>query len=153
MDDDTVELRDAEHIWGTTIPEMEVAFKKEIGGPKCDILGVGPAGERMVRLASVANYIRFAGKGGSGAVMGSKNLKAIVIRGFGKIELTDPDRLSEIRGEITKAMKESPPIQALKRWLGILILRRQVQIITVVDTQWAQRCFKPQTRAYTMAES
>ncbi len=46
--------------------------------------GLGPAGERMVRLASVANYIRFAGKGGSGAVMGSKNLKAIVIRGTGK---------------------------------------------------------------------
>ncbi len=115
VDDDTVELRDAMHIWGTTIPEMEVAFKKEIGGPKCDILGVGPAGERMVRLASVANFIRFAGKGGSGAVMGSKNLKAIVIRGAGKIDIKDADRLSSIRREITKAMKESPPIQALKQ--------------------------------------
>lgn len=115
VDDGTVELRDAMHIWGTTIPEMEVAFKKEIGGPKCDILGVGPAGERMVRLASVANFIRFAGKGGSGAVMGSKNLKAIVIRGAGKIDIKDADRLSSIRREITKAMKESPPIQALKQ--------------------------------------
>ena len=115
VDDDRVELRDAEHIWGTTIPEMEVVFKKEIGGPKCDVLGVGPAGERMVRLASVANYIRFAGKGGSGAVMGSKNLKAIVIRGSGKIDVKDPDKLSKIRREITQAMKESPPIQALKQ--------------------------------------
>ena len=115
VDDDRVELRDAEHIWGTTIPEMEVVFKKEIGGPKCDVLGVGPAGERMVRLASVANYIRFAGKGGSGAVMGSKNLKAIVIRGSGKIEVKAPDTLSKIRREITQAMKESPPIQALKQ--------------------------------------
>ena len=84
IDDDRVELRDAEHLWGTTIPEMEVAFKKEIGGSKCDVLGVGPAGERMIRLASVANYIRFAGKGGSGAVMGSKNLKAIACRGESK---------------------------------------------------------------------
>ena len=115
IDDDQVELRDAEHIWGTTIPEMEVAFKKEIGGSKCDVLGVGPAGERMVRLASVANYIRFAGKGGSGAVMGSKNLKAIVIRGSGKVDLNEGERLAEIRKEITKAMKESPPIQALKQ--------------------------------------
>ncbi len=115
IDDDRVELRDAEHLWGTTIPEMEEALGKEIEGGKCDVLGVGPAGERMVRLSSVANYIRFAGKGGSGAVMGSKNLKAIAIRGTGKVALHDSSRLGEIRRDIIEAMKESPPIQALKQ--------------------------------------
>lgn len=115
VDDDQVELRDAAHFWGTTIPEMEEVLAQEIEGGKCDVLGIGPAGERMVRLASVANHIRFAGKGGSGAVMGSKHLKAITIRGTGKVLLHDRFRLHELRRAIIGAMKESQPIQALKQ--------------------------------------
>ena len=115
IDDGTVELRDAEGLWGTTIPEMEERFKKMIGGRRCEVLGVGPAGERMVRLASIANDIRFAGKGGSGAVMGSKNLKAVVIRGSGMVPVHDNWRLRDICVAIIEAMKTSPPIQALQR--------------------------------------
>jgi len=115
IDDDTVELRDAEHLWGTTIPEMEEALKKEIGGRTFDVLGIGPAGERMVRLASVANNIRFAGKGGSGAVMGSKNLKAITIRGSGMAQVKDSWRLRDISHTIMESMKTSEPIQALRQ--------------------------------------
>ncbi|MBW2552679.1 MAG: aldehyde ferredoxin oxidoreductase family protein [Deltaproteobacteria bacterium] len=115
IDDETVELRDAEHIWGTTIPEMEEGLKKEIGGSTFDVLGIGPAGERMVRLASVANNIRFAGKGGSGAVMGSKNFKAITIRGSGMVPIKDIWRLRDISHNIMEAMKTSEPIQALQQ--------------------------------------
>ena len=115
IDDETVELRDAEHIWGTTIPEMEETLKKEIGGSTFDVLGIGPAGERMVRLASVANNIRFAGKGGSGAVMGSKNFKAITIRGSGMVPIKDIWRLRDISHNIMEAMKTSEPIQALRQ--------------------------------------
>ena len=115
IDDETVELRDAEHIWGTTIPRMEEELKKEIGGLTFDVLGIGPAGERMVRLASVANNIRFAGKGGSGAVMGSKNLKAITIRGSGMVPIKDIWQLRDISYNIMEAMKTSEPIQALQQ--------------------------------------
>ena len=115
IDDETVELRDAEHLWGTTIPEMEEALKKEIGSRTFDVLGIGPAGERMVRLASVANNIRFAGKGGSGAVMGSKNLKAITIRGSGMAPVKDSWRLRDISYTIMESMKTSEPIQALQQ--------------------------------------
>ncbi len=115
IDDETVELRDAKQIWGMTIPEMEEELKKEIGGGTFDVLGIGPAGERMVRLASVANNIRFAGKGGSGAVMGSKNLKAITIRGSGMIPINDIWKLRDISYDIMEAMKTSEPIQALRQ--------------------------------------
>jgi aldehyde:ferredoxin oxidoreductase len=115
IDDKTVELRDAAHLWGTTIPEMEESLTGEIGGRTCDVLGIGPAGERMVRFASVANNIRFAGKGGSGAVMGSKNLKAITIRGSGMAQVEDSWRLRDISHDIMEAMKTSQPIQALRQ--------------------------------------
>jgi aldehyde:ferredoxin oxidoreductase len=115
IDDETVELRDAEQIWGSTIPEMEEALKKEIGGLTFDVLGIGPAGERMIRLASVANNIRFAGKGGSGAVMGSKNLKAITIRGSDMIPIKDIWKLRDISYDIMEAMKTCEPIQALRQ--------------------------------------
>jgi len=115
IDDKTVELRDAAHLWGTTIPEMEESLTGEIGGCTCDVLGIGPAGERMVRFASVANNIRFAGKGGSGAVMGSKNLKAITIRGSGMAQVEDSWRLRDISHDIMESMKTSQPIQALRQ--------------------------------------
>jgi aldehyde:ferredoxin oxidoreductase len=114
VDDDTVELRDASHIWGKEIPEMQNTLWNEIGDAAFEVLGIGPAGERLVRFANVANNIRFAGKGGSGAVMGSKNLKAIAIRGTDLVPVHDLVSLRDISFEIMTSMQESGPIQMLK---------------------------------------
>ena len=115
IDDTTVELRDADTIWGKTIPEMQCFFDEKFGNPQFDVMGIGPAGERLVLLANVANNIRFAGKGGSGAVMGSKNFKAVIIRGNGTAPVCDRVRLRDISVDIIESMKTCEPIQALRQ--------------------------------------
>jgi len=115
IDDDRVELRDASHLWGKTIPDMEAALHDDLGEPDFDVIGIGPAGERLVRMACVANSIRFAGKGGGGAIMGSKNLKAVVVRGTGMVPVQDLVHLRDLSMVIMETMKSAPPIQALKQ--------------------------------------
>ena len=106
IDDDRVEIRDASKLWGKTIPDMQQMIRNEIGDQKTEVVGIGPAGENMVRFANVANNIRFAGKGGSGALMGAKNLKAIAIRGTGTVHCDDIWWLREISFDIMKAMEQ-----------------------------------------------
>ena len=79
------ELRDAAHLWGKTTTEVDVILKKELGDDKIEIAQSGPAGEKLVRLAAIINMgNRANGRTGMGAVMGSKNLKAVVVRGKSK---------------------------------------------------------------------
>jgi aldehyde:ferredoxin oxidoreductase len=82
--DGAAELRDAGQVWGKELPtgEVEKALKEEVGEPKAEVIQIGPAGERGVRLAAVMNMSNRAfGRTGIGLVMASKNLKAIVVRG------------------------------------------------------------------------
>lgn len=116
IDDDTIELRDASSIWGKTTPEMQRVIKEEIGDSNIQTMGIGPAGEMLVRIANIVNDVRFAGKGGSGAVMGSKNLKAIAIRGTGTVPVYDLERLRDVSFTIMEAMNKSELIQALKKF-------------------------------------
>src|SRR5690606_14100539 len=79
------ELRPAAHLWGKTTSQVDAALKAELGDDKIEIAQCGPAGEKLSRLAAVINMAnRAAGRTGMGAVMGSKNLKAIVVRGQSK---------------------------------------------------------------------
>lgn len=114
IDHDRVELRNAGALWGKPIPDMEQTIRDQIGDQIIEVVGIGPAGENMVRFANIANSIRFAGKGGGGALMGAKNLKALAIRGSGTVHCHDIWRLREISFDIMKAMEQSPPIQMLK---------------------------------------
>src|SRR3989304_1970036 len=79
------ELRDAAHLWGKTTTEVDDILEKELGDDKIEIAQCGPAGEKLVRLAAIINMgNRANGRTGLGAVMGSKNLKAVVVRGKSK---------------------------------------------------------------------
>ena len=79
------ELREASHLWGKTTSQVDEILKKELGDDKIEIAQCGPAGEKLSRLASVINMAnRAAGRTGMGAVMGSKQLKAVVVRGKSK---------------------------------------------------------------------
>jgi len=79
------ELRDASHLWGKTTSQVETMLKQEHGGDKIQVAQCGPAGERLVRTACIINMANRAnGRTGMGAVMGSKNLKAVVVRGKSK---------------------------------------------------------------------
>jgi aldehyde:ferredoxin oxidoreductase len=82
MQDDVAELRDAAHLWGQTVWKTEEMLKKSHQDPLLRISSIGGAGENQVLFAAVVNDLhRAAGRSGVGAVMGSKNLKAIAVRG------------------------------------------------------------------------
>ncbi|NLG32793.1 MAG: aldehyde ferredoxin oxidoreductase family protein, partial [Syntrophomonadaceae bacterium] len=97
ISDDTVQLKDASHLWGKTTWDTEDIIKAELGDPRIQVLSIGPAGENLVPGASIiVNKERALGRCGLGAVMGSKNLKAIAIRGHGSVKVADPDAFMEI---------------------------------------------------------
>ena len=80
--DGQVELRDASHLWGQVTGQVEAMLREELGDPRIQIAQIGPAGENLVRFAAIMNMANRAnGRTGMGAVMGSKNLKAVVVRG------------------------------------------------------------------------
>jgi aldehyde:ferredoxin oxidoreductase len=96
--DGEAELRPADHLWGRTTSEAEDLLKAELGDAKVEIAQVGPAGEKLVRLAAIMNMgNRANGRTGMGAVMGSKHLKAIVVRGTSrKVSVADGPSLSRL---------------------------------------------------------
>ena len=103
--DGKVEFRTASHLWGKTTFESEVAVKAEIGDDTFQVRVIGPAGENLSPLATIiGNNGNSGGRGGAGAVMGSKNLKAIAIKGTGGVDIADPgafrEALDEIYGEL-----------------------------------------------------
>ncbi|MGV8980091.1 aldehyde ferredoxin oxidoreductase family protein [Clostridium sp.] len=90
VNNDNVELRGAEHLWGKTVFETTDDVLNETD-PNARVACIGPAGEKLVLFATVMNdKHRAAGRSGLGAVMGSKNLKAVVVRGTGTVEVAKP---------------------------------------------------------------
>lgn len=88
--DGHAELRPADHLWGKLTGEVEDILRQELGDDKIEVLQTGPAGEKGVRFAALMNMANRAnGRTGTGAVMGSKNLKAVVVRGSAKPPLAD----------------------------------------------------------------
>ena len=97
LHDGEYELRDAGNAWGKVTGEAEQILRDEVGDPRAQVLQIGPAGEKRARIACIVNMsTRACGRTGMGAVMGSKNLKAVVVRGRARPELADPDKLKEL---------------------------------------------------------
>lgn len=118
--DGEVEIRDASHLWGKTDAyETEDAIKKELKDKKIQVAPIGPAGENLVRYAGViCNYGHgCAGRTGMGAVMGSKNLKAIAFRGTGSVPIAKPEELKELKKQFALVAKDADFTQA-NRELG-----------------------------------
>ena len=106
---DVVEIRDAAHLWGKTVWETEEELRSELGVPDSIIASIGPAGENLVRFACIMNDLhRAAGRSGVGAVMGSKNLKAIAVRGTGGVKLADPMAFMKGMWDMREKLRESP---------------------------------------------
>lgn len=105
--DDKIEIRDASHIWGKTVSEATEIIKGDHEG--VNVLSIGPAGENLSLMASIMNDLdRAAGRGGIGAVMGSKNLKAVVVRGSKKVSLFDEERVKKVSSEKIRILREDP---------------------------------------------
>ncbi len=107
IDDGNVEIRKASHIWGKTAPETEEILKQDLGDQKIQVACIGPAGENLVRIAGVmSNFYRTAARTGMGAVMGSKSLKAIAIRGGKDVKVANPQAFEEAVLEAKKKIRE-----------------------------------------------
>lgn len=126
IDDDQVSLRDASDLWGTSTWEAGMRIKKELGDPEIQVLTIGQAGENLVRFANIQNPPRgAAGRVGMGAVMGSKNLKAIAARGTKAVKVARPDEFFNVCRESTRFGRTEPRYEALRgggspMWLDFL---------------------------------
>ena len=106
--DEHVSIEDASSLWGGDIYETEKLLKIKIGN-KTKILSIGPAGENLIRYACIGHDLhRHFGRMGSGAVMGSKRLKAIALVGTGSVEVHDPEGLKIYLKELNSRIKEHP---------------------------------------------
>ncbi len=108
--DDKVEFKDASHIWGKEIDTetIQEILRRELGDEKMQIACVGTAGENGTLFASILSARRSASRGGVGTVMGSKNLKAIAVRGTAKTEVADKKKLNEITKQIVAEAIKTP---------------------------------------------
>lgn len=96
--DGEVSIRDASYLWGKNTKETQETIRAELGDSRIRVAAIGLGGERLVRFACIMNDLKdAAGRGGMGAVMGSKNLKAIAVRGHKGPEVAEPERIKELR--------------------------------------------------------
>ncbi len=106
--DEKVEIRDAGHLWGKGSFEVET-YIKETFHPECGEICIGPAGENLVNFACInSEFFRQAGRGGAGAVMGSKNLKLLAVKGSGGIQVAHLQRLLDLVLKHHAKFKVSP---------------------------------------------
>jgi len=115
LHDGQAELRPAAHLWGKVTGEGDRLLKHEVGDDKAEVAQIGPAGENRVRFAAIMNMANRAnGRTGMGAVMGSKNLKAVVVRGTKPPKPAAPDKFRELIKRLKALQEANPGIE----WFG-----------------------------------
>jgi len=107
ISDDRIEIRDAGHLWGKDTVETETTIQADAGDKKIRVAVIGPASEKLALISGIINDRgRAAARSGVGAVMGSKKLKAVAVRGTGKAAVADPAALERLRKDFIAAMRE-----------------------------------------------
>ena len=115
--DDDAKLLPAEGVWGKTVWETEDFIRAQTGVPDCVIASIGPAGENLVRFACIVNDLhRAAGRSGVGAVMGSKNLKAIAVRGTGSVQVASADGAMQAIGSQHGKLTNNPGVEGMQMY-------------------------------------
>jgi len=101
IDDDQIEIRGAHHLWGKDVRETQTLIRKELDRDKAQNLSIGPAGEHKVYVASIEHSLGSGiSRAGVGAVMGDKNLKAIVVYGTKDTSVAKPTEFNEVCGYV-----------------------------------------------------
>ena len=115
--DGDVQILPAKELWGRTVWETEEWIRSNTGVPDCIIASIGPAGENLVRFACIMNDLhRAAGRSGVGAVMGSKNLKAIAVRGTGGVRVASPQAMLKATWGQKKKLVGNPAIESMAKY-------------------------------------
>lgn len=133
-------LKDASHLWGQTVPQASEALGQDKN--RRNVLCIGPAGENLVRFAAIMNDVsRSAARGGVGAVMGSKNLKAIVVEGDLRVDFADKDRFRFIQYEATKMLKANPVTSQALPEFGTPVMMNILNGLGALPTRNFQQTF------------
>jgi aldehyde:ferredoxin oxidoreductase len=115
--DGEAEIRGASQLWGKDTGEVQQMIREELGDNRIRVAQCGPAGEKLVRYACVLNELKHVnGRTGMGAVMGSKNLRAVAVRGTGKLPVAEADRVKEIAKGVVSLIPDFPIAQNLKKY-------------------------------------
>ncbi len=135
INNDKVEIRDASHLKGKGANETAELIRRELKEPKAQVAAIGLAGENKVYFASVEQGRSSASRGGIGAVMGDKGLKAIVVRGTNDINVAQPAEFMELCNEVLDFIKyrEKNPIQGV---IPILAVLGSPQEMAIHDEKW-----------------
>ena len=117
VSDNKVEFHDALHLWGRDTYYTQDKVLAEVGIPGAQAIVIGPAGENLVRFACIENnYWRSAGRTGLGAVMGSKQVKAVVFHGQARCEIADPELLKSLIESLVEKAKDNPGVKGYKTY-------------------------------------
>jgi len=115
IENDRVEIRDARHLWGLDTHETQRRIRRELGDPDVQVACIGPAGENLVVYALILHHIQNTASRKVGAVMGSKNLKAIAVRGTKGLKIADPKEFLRLFDEFFDEFREGGRAYAFGR--------------------------------------
>ena len=136
--DDHVEIRDASHLWGLDIWQTTAAIRKELNDNAIQVAAIGPAGENLVKYATVAcNNSRMCGRTGMGCLFGSKHLKAVAVRGRGRLTVADPTGYMELCREMDRRIMGHPEYEK-RNALGSTLLMKALNGIGILPTNHFQ---------------
>jgi len=137
--DDRVEIRDASHLWGTDLWQATSAIRKELGDNAFQVAAIGPAGENLVKFATVAcNNGRMCGRTGMGCLFGSKQLKAVAVRGTNVVTMADSLAFLDLSRELDRRILDHPEWQK-RHDLGSPLLMNALNGIGILPTNHFQK--------------
>lgn len=138
--DDQIAIKDARHLWGLDTNQTQAEIQTELGSKSISVATIGPAGENLIPFALIlCDHGRVAGRTGMGAVMGSKNLKAIAVRGNKKIPLAHPERYQLIRSEANRDLR-GDPVSQVARELGTASVADYFDYLNEMPKKYFQNC-------------
>ena len=142
IDDGKAEILDADHLWGMDTRETIKKIKAGFGDPRIQVLAIGPGGENLVRFANIMTYDGHAGgRTGIGCVMGSKNLKAVAVRGTGKLNIANQDEFMSLFKELKAHLLEDEVSGKVAPKLGTTVLLNIVNETGALGTRNFQTGF------------
>ncbi|MHC4698041.1 MAG: aldehyde ferredoxin oxidoreductase family protein [Planctomycetota bacterium] len=143
IDDDNVEIRDASHLVGMDITQTTIQLREELADPDLQVAAIGPAGENLVRYAIIScNLTRAAGRTGMGAVMGSKRVKAIAVRGSKPVKPLDPDLFKETCTQLRARIENHPEFEARRKYGTTRIMDSLARMGVLPAYHYRSACFE-----------
>jgi aldehyde:ferredoxin oxidoreductase len=143
IDDDLVEIREASHLWGMNSYEVQEKLKEELGLDEVHVASIGPAGELLNRFACITFGARVTGRGGTGAVWGSKKLKAVAIRGTGSVDVPDITKFKHFADELLKVFRNHPATSKILPTYGTPVLVNANNALGIFGSyNWQEELFE-----------